>query len=190
MPGQVRSILAFVPVGADGSIWLYNRFGDIHATVDLMGYLIEGEPEATRKGRIVPLVSPFRALDTRSPDFFAQPLPPANAEDWSFEAFVDDVTIGGDPVGPQVGLIGNIAGANLARVVPWAPVSSYLTAYPTGASRPTTANLVIDDGEIVPNMVMLGYGGSASEPYRVRVYNRDGFLDYVLDVSAVVLDDL
>jgi hypothetical protein len=192
-PGEVRSALALVPVGSDGAIWIYNRFGDIDVTVDLMGYLIKNQPENTRAGRVVPLVSPFRAFDTRAPEHFSQPLPPGNAEDWSFEAFVNDVKIGADPVGAQLGLIGNLTGARLARVVPYAGLSSYITAYPTPANsstpKPTTANLTLRDGDVVPNMVVLRYGSNSAGPYQIRFYNKNGFLDYVLDVSAVILAD-
>ncbi len=187
--GQIRSTLAIVPVNpADGTITVYNHAGQTHLTVDLMGYLIKNRDPATRRGRIVPLVSPFRALDTRSPDFFAQPLPPANAEDWSFQAFVNDVKVAGEPVGNQIGLIGNIVGAKLSRIYPWAPVSSYMTVYPSGIEKPLISNFVMNDTEIMPNMALFSFVGSA-KPYEVRVYNRDGYLDYLLDVSAVILGD-
>jgi hypothetical protein len=191
--GQVRSVLALVPVGSDGAIWIYNRFGDIDVTVDVMGYLIKNQDPATRAGRVVPLVSPFRAFDTREPAFGKLPLPPGNAEDWSFEAFVNDVKIGTDPVGPQSALIGNLTAARLDRQYPWVPVASYVTAFPTPAgsstAKPSTANLTLRDGEVVPNMVLLKYGGTTADPYQIRFYNKNGYLDYVLDVSAVILAD-
>ncbi len=190
--GQVRSALAVVPVGSDGSIYVYNRAGETDLTVDLMGYLIKNRNPATRAGRVVPLVAPFRAFDTRSDEHFSQPLPPGAAEDWSFEAFVNDVKIGSVSVGPQMGLIGNLTGARLERQYSWVPTSSFLTAYPTpssGTSKPKTANLTLRDGDVVPNMVLLEYGNAGGDPYQVRFYNRAGFLDYVLDVSAVILDD-
>ncbi len=190
--GQVRSALAVVPVGSDGAIYIYNRAGETDLTVDLMGYLIKNQNPSTRAGRVVPLVAPFRAFDTREDEHFSQPLPPGAAEDWSFEAFVNDVKIGSDPVGPQMGLIGNLTGARLERQYSWVPTSSFLTAYPTPASgtqKPKTANLTLRDGDVVPNMVLLEYGSAGGDPYQVRFYNRAGFLDYVLDVSAVILDD-
>ena len=190
--GQVRSALALVPVGPDGSIHVFNRAGQADLTVDLMGYLIDNQDPTTRAGRVVPLVSPFRAFDTREDEHFSQPLPPGAAEDWSFEAFVNDVKIGDDPVGPQLGLLGNLTGARLARQYSWVPVSSFITAYPTpesGVDKPLTANLTLSDGDVVPNMVLLEFGGDDLDPYQIRFYNRAGFLDYVLDVSAVILAD-
>ena len=105
----------------------------------------------------------------------------------------NDVKIGGEAVGPQLGLIGNLTAARLARQYAWAPVSSFLTAYPTpagpGTGLPTVSNLVIAEGEVVPNMAFLTYGSNGTDPYQIRFYNRAGYLDYLLDVSAVILAD-
>jgi hypothetical protein len=35
--------------------------------------------------------------------------------------------------------------------------------------------------------VMLSYGSDGTDPYQVRFYNRAGYLDYLLDVTAVIL---
>ena len=86
-----------------------------------MGYFVQ-RPDDTTRGRVIPLVSPFRAFDTREAAFADQPLPPANAEDWSFTDFVNDVKIAGTPVGAQLGLIGNLTAAGLGRQYSWAPV--------------------------------------------------------------------
>lgn len=189
--GVVRSALAIVPVGPDGSIHVFNRAGVTHLTVDLMGYLIKNQDPATRKGRIVPLVSPFRVLDTREAEHGQQPLPPGNAEEWNFEDFVNDVRIGSDPVGDQLGLMGNLTGAELQRQFPTTAASSFLVGYPStnAGEKPLVANLTMTDGDVVPNMAMLQYGETDAGPYRVTFYNRAGFMHYVLDVSAVILDD-
>ncbi len=186
--GQVRSNLAIVPLSADGKLWVYNKAGSTHVILDVMGYFVQ-RPDDTTRGRVIPLVSPFRAFDTREPEFFSQPLPPANAEDWSFNDFVNDVKVAGTPVGAQLGLIGNLTAAGLGRQYSWAEVASYLTAYPTPAGGgaqppPLISNLGMVEGELaVPNMVMLAYGAEN----QVRFYNRAGYMHYLLDVSAVVL---
>jgi len=193
LEGQVRSVMAVVPVGADGSIRLYNRAGRTDVIVDLVAYLADGQDPETRAGRIIPLVSPFRALDTRDEDFFNQPLAPANAEDWSFESFVNDVKIGDEAVGPQLGLLGNLTATGLQRQYEWAPVSSFLTAYPSpsdgSTAVPEISNITITEGQTMPNLVLLRFGSTPEGPNRVRVYNRAGYLDYLLDVSAVILSD-
>lgn len=189
--GVVRSALAIVPVGTDGKIHIFNRAGATHVTVDLMGYLIKNQDPSTRKGRIVPLVSPFRVLDTRVEEHGEAPLAPGNAEEWNFEDFVEDVRIGSDPVGDQLGLLGNLTGAELIRQYPTAATSSYLVGYPSTdtGDKPLVANLTMRDGDVVPNMAMLQYGETEDGPYRVTFYNRAGHMHYVLDVSAVILDD-
>jgi hypothetical protein len=184
--GQIRSNLAIVPLSSDGGIWVYNHEGNAHVVLDVMGYFVQRHDDST-KGRIIPLVSPFRAFDTRDAAFGAAPLPSAFAEDWSFADFVADVKVAGTPVGPQIGLIGNLTAANLGRRIAWESPSSYVTAYPSpgtsGGTPPFISNLGISEGEIVPNLVMLEYGADTM----VRFYNRNGNLDYLLDVTAVVL---
>ncbi|HEX6656849.1 MAG TPA: hypothetical protein VF065_02130 [Ilumatobacter sp.] len=189
--GQIRANLAIVPISADGGVWVYNHAGNAHVILDVMGYFAP-RADDTSTGRVIPLVSPFRAFDTREAAFADQPLPPANAEDWSFQDFANDVKVAGTPVGGQLGLLGNLTAAALGRQYSWAPSSSYVTAYSTPAgggaqSPPLISNLNIAEGEIVPNLVMLSYGSDGTDPYQVRFYNRAGYLDYLLDVTAVIL---
>ena len=190
--------MAIVPVGPDGSIQLFNLAGGVHLTVDVLGYMMNGIDSESRIGRVVPLVSPFRVFDTREPEFFDQPLTPGGAEDWSFESFVNDVRIGDEWVGPQLGLFGNLVATDLQRQYPWLSVASFLTAYPTpddnGTAVPTVSNIVIGEGQVLPNMALLEYGSNKLDPFCVdnhcvRFYNLAGYVDYILDVSAVILDD-
>lgn len=191
LPGQVRANLAILPVGADGSITVFNRAGETRVVVDIMGYLLDGTPVESQLGRVIPLVGPYRSFDTRQLDFGAQPLGPGRAEDWSFQDFVDDVKIDGDPVGPQVGLLGNLTATGLGREHAWAAVSTYLTAYPTpppdDQTPPIVSNLNLVENESVPNLGLFTYGGTDGDPYQLRFFNRAGYLDYLLDVYAVVL---
>ena len=201
--GQVRANLAILPVGTDGSITLFNLAGEIRLVVDVMGYLIDDEPVGTNSGRVVPLVAPFRAFDTRQAEFNAQPLGPSRAEDWSFESFMQDVNIDGEPVGLQLGLLGNLTATGLQRSLDWAPVSSFMTAYPTpnggDGKPPKISNVNIVEGDTVPNLALLRYGrnpappgeedGMCEQTHCLRFYNRAGYVDYLLDVYAVVLSD-
>lgn len=198
VPGQVRSSMSFVPVADDGTIRLFNLDGQADVIVDITGYLIKGRDPGTRAGRIVPLRAPFRAFDTRDPEFGESPLGPANAEDWSFEDFVGDVRIGSESVGPQLGLIGNLTATGLERQYPWAPQRTFLTAFPSpadgGNAVPEVSNITIGEGETIPNTVVLNYGSNSQDPacqgtHCLRFYNLGGYLHYLLDVSAVVLSD-
>lgn len=193
-PGQIKPNLVIVPVGADGSIRLFNESGSVDLVVDVVGYLVNGAADTTAAGRVVPLTSPFRVLDTRQPAFGSVALAPGKAEDWSFQKFVNDVSIGGVPVGKQSALIGNFTATGLERPADWfTPVDTFMTAFPTpvGAATapPEASNLNLVENASVPNMALFKYGGDAADPYRVRVYNYNGFVHYLVDVSAVVLAD-
>jgi hypothetical protein len=186
--GQIKANLVIVPVGSDGKLRLFNEAGANHLIVDVMGVLRTGVSPSTRTGRIIPLESPFRAFDTRQGEFGAAPLPAGQAEDWSFRDFANSVTSAGAPIGNQSALLGNLTATGLKRVFPNVGVTSYLTVYPPPA-RPETSNLNIVEGASVPNMSLIRYGTSGSDPYTVRVFNFDGSLHYIVDVAAVVLAD-
>jgi hypothetical protein len=197
-PGEIKANLVIAPVNpATGDVWIYNHAGNTDIVVDVMGYLDTGVDPTLhpREGRVVPLTTPFRAFDTRDPLFGSAPLGPRQAEDWSFAAFAASVNIGGVAVGNQAGLIGTLTNAALTRANPRAPVSSYLTVYPSpgvASTPPLIADLNSVDtsplggGAPVPNMAVVRYNPANST---VRIYNHDGYADYLIDVSAVVLAD-
>jgi hypothetical protein len=186
--------MAIHPLGPDGKIHLFNLAGEVRMVVDVVAYLQRGAPENTREGRVVPLRSPFRAFDTREAEHGDQPLGPGQAEDWSFESFANDVRIGSEPIGAQSALIGNLTLTELQPQYPRAaPALTHMTAYPSPSGGSTTPPLVsnvnIGQGDTVPNLALLPYGTSDPGPYSIRFYNRAGYVDYLLDVYAVVLDD-
>ncbi len=190
--GQIRANMAILPVGADGSIHLFNLSGEVRMVVDVVGYLRSGVSVDTRAGRVVPLIAPFRAFDTREAAFGDQPLGPAEAEDFSFESFVGDVRIDGEPVGAQSALLGNLTATDLRRQYEWAPAASFLTAFPSpgdSTAVPLVSNVNILENDTVPNLALIPYGTFDGNPYSIRFYNRAGYVDYLLDVYAVVLDD-
>jgi hypothetical protein len=194
--GQRRANTVITPIGEDGSIRVFSPYGEIRAIVDITGYLQVREEDTGRAGRVIPLVSPFRALNTRLPEFYDQPLGPASAEPWSFDAFVNDVSVSGVPVGAQQGLLGNLTAVDLSRQYSWVPVSSFLAVYPAGPSGddectpvPNISNVNFVEIDAVPNMALLRYGGDTETPHRICVFNRGGYVDYILDVYAIVLDD-
>jgi hypothetical protein len=190
--GDVRANLAIVPLPAgDDDLTLYNFEGPTHLIVDVVGYLLAGADPTTSRGRLVPLVAPFRVFDTREPDHYGQRLGPARAEDWSFDDFVADVTIDGEWVGDQAGLFGNLTATGL-RPRPdasWVPAQTFLTAYPSPADRtpPNVSNLNLGEDVAVPNMTLLRYGSTAGGDHQIAIYNADGYVHYLLDVYAVVL---
>lgn len=194
---ETKANLGIAPVGPDGKVWFYNSVGETDIIVDVFGYLIKGEPDTSRRGRVIPLDSPFRAFDTRSPAFGNAPLGFASQENWSFLCFADSVTLNGVKLGNQTALIGNVTGTGLERIFPTQPVITFLSMYPAGGTRPDTSNINVLEGTSVPNMSMLrfgtfdedGAGGNPPDDYVVQAFNNDGKLHYILDVYAVVLGD-
>jgi hypothetical protein len=185
-PGQVKANLVIVPVtNADGAIRLYNNAGKTHLAVDVVGYMLANQDPATRLGRVVPLTSPFRAFDTRDPNFGNVQLGPGQAEAWSFNQFVSSVTLDGTAVGNQIALIGNLTGTGLTRYAPTQPVATYLTLYPDGVTRPNSSNINVTEGANIPNMAVVKLGPSAV----IKAYNNAGYIHYIFDISAVVLDN-
>lgn len=200
LPGQVRANVAIVPIGADGSITLYHYQGEARMVLDVVAYVRTSPGDDSRAGRVVPLVAPFRAFDTREPEFQSQPLGPANAEDFSFESFVADVKIGNEPVGAQSALIGNLTATNLQRQYSYAPAATFMTAFPTpssGNAVPSVSNINLVENDTVPNLALLTYGarpapagdGRCEQAHCIRFYNLAGYVDYLLDVYAVILSD-
>jgi hypothetical protein len=187
IPNVTKANLVFVPVGADGKVRIFNYQGQTDVVADVVGYLKSGVDPNTRQGRVVPLTSPYRALDTRSAREGAVALGPGMAEDWSFAEFASSVMIGADPVGKQMGVIGNLTSAELTRQYASRPVASYLTAYPGDVDKPFTSNLNMVEGKLpVPNLAVLKYSAANN---LVRVYNNAGLDHYIFDAAAVVLDD-
>ena len=67
---------------------------------------------------------------------------------------------------------------NVTVTNPAAP--SFLTVWPTGAPRPTAANLNFVAGQTVPNMVVAKVGAAGE----VSIYNFGGDVDVVVDVMG------
>ena len=160
----IKANLVFVPVGTDGKIRIFNDNGNTQVVADVVGYMLGGQAEPTRAGRVVPLTSPYRTFDTRQANFGGVALGPGQAEDWSFADFASSVFIGTASVGAQLGVIGNLTSAELKRQYPSQFAQSYLTVYPSDAVRPTSSNLNSIEGVAIPNMAVLKYGANAHGP--------------------------
>ncbi len=189
--GQVKASMVIAPIGDDGNIYIRNFSGNTHVVVDVFGYFEARPADTTQTGRIIPLSAPFRAFDTRDKAFGSVPLGTGSKESWSFKAFAGSVTMptaaGTVTLDQQSALIGNLTGTQLGRVYPTVPVSTFMSAYPGGVSRPDSSNINVPEGENVPNMSLLRYGTEGGDPYVVQMYNHMGSLHYILDVYAIVL---
>ncbi|MFC1417814.1 N-acetylmuramoyl-L-alanine amidase [Streptacidiphilus cavernicola] len=155
--------LVTVPVGADGSVDLYNRAGTVNLLADLNGYYTNGGG-----GSKLVSTSPARILDTRS----GLGAPKA-------------------VVGPGKHVTLKIAGANglpasgvtavvLNVTVTNPTLASYVSVYPDGQSPPTVSNLNFTAKETIPNLVIVPVGSDGS----VDLYNYRGNADLLADLNG------
>ncbi|MGW6985728.1 hypothetical protein ACWGE1_40770, partial [Streptomyces sp. NPDC054932] len=160
VPNQVT-----VPVGADGTVDLYNHAGTVDLIADISGYYLAGD-----SGQRFTAVSPKRLLDTRDPGL--NPTTPSRPF---------------GPVGPGGTINLNVAKShpdakavtlNVTATNPTA--GSYVTAYPHGSARPTASNLNFTAGQTVPNQVTVPVGADGT----VDLYNFAGTVDLVADISG------
>lgn len=191
--GGVKATTTVVPIAADGTIKLYNRFGNLHVAVDVLGFFEEGVYTDGNRGRIVPLEAPFRSLDTRAAEHGDAPLQGGSKEEWSFDAFVDSVVLnpGADNETsgpPQQGLIGSLVAIDLQPFYPQEAnpaYASFLKLTPAGDEPAVTSNINFFMSTVVANMSLVKYG----DEHVIEAFNRQGSVDYLLDVYAIVLDD-
>ncbi|MEV8098298.1 hypothetical protein [Kitasatospora sp. NPDC085879] len=161
--GQTVPNLVTVPLGADGSVDLYNFLGDVDAVADVFGYY---ESAPTGAG-FVPL-TPGRVLDTR-----------------------DGTGTGGvvQRVGSGRHVSLRVSGANgIPMTGPAAVVlnvtavrpsaAGYLAVGPSLEPRPATSNLNFTADQTVSNLVVARIGRNGF----VDFYNNSGDVDVVADV--------
>ena len=163
--GQTRPNLVMLRVSPQGRIKLFNAVGSVDLIVDLMATFTAGTMDELPTGRVVALDAPLRIVDTRGTSPLAGPGTRVQAV----------------PALPTGGVSGSIAGLVMNVTATRATAGTFLTVYPP----PTvtgTSNLNLVPGEDVPNLVVTGVAGG-----QVGVYNAAGLVDYIFDVTAVVL---
>jgi hypothetical protein len=149
--------LVICKIGTSGRVGIFNANGNTHVVVDVVGYL-----SSTAPGRHFAL-SPYRVLDTR-PDDIA-PMGPAST------TALRVLGVGGVP-GTGVSAVA----LTIAAKSPSA--NTFITAWPGGVARPTTANLNPRAGVDVSNLAIVRVGADGT----VNLYNQNGTLDLVVDV--------
>jgi len=115
-------------------------------------------------------VAPYRVLDTRDGTGAASaPIPPNSSID------VQTTGIGGIPASGV-----EAVALNVTVTQPTAP--SYLTAWPTGVSRPLTSSLNFAAGQTVANFQIVRVGGPGSATGKISLYNAQGLTHAIVDV--------
>jgi hypothetical protein len=172
--GQVIANSDVVGLSRTGAIDLYsNAATDV--VVDVEGYYSGSGSQYT------PL-SPARIADTRcasspQPNWCAsEALPSVNAALSALGAgSTIDVTVAGIVNVPLTA-----TAVALTVTVTVTTAQSYLSVYPTGASRPTASNINWVTGETIPNLVIVQVGSGG----KVTLYNYQGSVDVVVDVEG------
>ena len=165
--GRTVANLATVRLGTGGAVDVYVSGGPVDLLADVSAQL-SAVPVASAAGRFRPL-APTRILDTRS-------------------------GLGGSRPGPQGTLTLQVTGrggvpaaatAVILNVTAVAPAGGgYLTAYPTGAARPTASNVSFARGVTTAGRVVVSVGTGG----RVSIVNGSSGATHLLgDVAGYVV---
>jgi hypothetical protein len=159
VPSLTVPNLVIVQLSPTGTIKLFNSAGFTHVIVDVVGWYDTNR--ATDAGLFTALV-PARVLDTRS----SAPLGPGATNVF---------TIAGKGGVPPSG-----ASAVVMNVTVTDPTADgFLTVFPSGGPTPPSSNLNFVGGQTVPNLVMVGLGGT-----NVSAFNKFGFTQVIYDVGG------
>ncbi|WP_084735362.1 RCC1 domain-containing protein [Actinophytocola xinjiangensis] len=149
--GDIRSNQVTVAVSGEGRIALYNNTGNAHLVADL-----SGRYERTLAGRFTAL-TPRRVMDGYS------------------------VGPRGTTVLDLTGRVPASASAVTFNLTAIRPTSdTFVTAWPAGATQPTSSSLNIGAGDIRPNLVTVPVGGNR----KVNLYNHNGTVDVTVDLAG------
>jgi hypothetical protein len=165
--GKTVPNLVEIALGTAGKLTVYNAYGNTDVIFDVNGYVSAPLALCPPDGLYRALV-PARILDTRA----TAPV----AGNTSIDVQVTGV--GGVPATGVEAVALNLTETN-------ATAGSYITAYPTGTSRPLASNVNMVAGQTVPNRVIvkLGTGG------KVTLYNAYGNVDLIADVNGWFTDN-
>ncbi len=156
-PGQDVPNLVIAKVGNQGRVNLFNNAGSTHLVADVLGYF-------TFDSTFVAL-NPTRALDTRSGLGATGPVGGQQSRDLRV------LGVGAVPTTGVAAVVINVTATESS-------VPSFVTVWPTGATRPNASSLNTEPGVDVPNLVIakVGAGGNIS------LYNNAGTVHLVGDI--------
>lgn len=157
--GQTVANSVIVQLGTGGAIDVFNSAGTTHLVLDVTGYW---DPAALNGGMTA--VQPDRLLDTRDT------VDPLGAGET-----IDLTVIGkaGVPLNAATTVVLNVTAVNPTA-------GTYLTVFPTGATRPLASNLNLPAGTIRPNQVIVAVGDGG----KVSIFNANGDTHLVVDVTG------
>jgi len=161
--GQTVPNLVVVKVGAGGQVDMYNNHGTTHVVADVFGWY--GGPST---GSRYFGLAPARILDTR----IGVGAPTAKLGSGA-SMHLQVTGQGGVPATGVSAVVLNVT-------VTQPTIGGFLTAWPTGVTRPLVSNLNFVNGQTVANLVMVQVGAGG----QIDLYNNNGLTDVVADVAG------
>lgn len=156
-PGEVVPNQVTVPLDSARKMRLFNRYGNVHLVVDLIGYYRNGS------GSDFVAVLPVRWMDTR-PGNGVNP----EGHGITLTGFDSNVTA---------------VAATLTGTNPTA--AQHIKVWPSNAPSPNTSNLNLVPGQTAANAVTVGVGYSTMhEDYAVTFANNAGYADLIFDIAG------
>jgi hypothetical protein len=152
--------LVQVALGPNGQVMIATYAGTVDVIVDVAGYF--SAPTGT--GQLYEPLAPQRVIDTRA----TTPVGPGG---------ILQVQITGAHGVPAAALVEAVV-LNVTVTRTTAP--SYMTVYPSDATRPTASNLNWSAGQTIPNRVTVKVGATGA----IKLYNSIGSTDVVIDVNG------
>jgi hypothetical protein len=162
--GQTSAVLVVVPVGADGKVILYS-LAKAHLIADAAGWFSTAAAASPATGLFHGL-APARLMDTRTSLGGQTPGGGATV----------DLQVTGSGGVPATG----VSAVVLNLVTAGSSASGYVTAYPTGATRPLASTLNFVRKQVVANRVIVPVGTGG----KVSFYNFGGLNPLVVDVTG------
>ncbi|MFJ6670322.1 hypothetical protein ACIQMJ_04355 [Actinosynnema sp. NPDC091369] len=168
VPGDTRANSVTTWVSLDHTVNLYNNAGSTDLIADVAGYYVYDAPTPgtgfATPGRYF-ATGPSRAYDSRNTGgaFYA-----GETRSIDFSSF-------GVPAGATAVAL-NITGVD-------ATAGTYVTAWPSGATRPNASSLNVTPGGATPNGVTVALGSDR----KVNVYNNAGFVNLIVDITGYYL---
>jgi hypothetical protein len=160
--GQTVANRVAVKVGSTGKVDVFNAAGSVNVVADLNGSFTDTTGAAGSKFQGI---QPTRILDTRDGTGGIQGQLSAGG------SLSLQVTGPNGIPSTAVAIVANLTVTDTSG-------SSYLTAWPDLATRPTASDLNWVAGQTVPNLVVVGLGSDG----KLDLYNAVGSTDVILDV--------
>ncbi|MEU4739903.1 hypothetical protein AB0G02_05475 [Actinosynnema sp. NPDC023658] len=164
--GETRANSVTTRVSLPGTVNLYNNAGSTHLIADVAGYYVYADPGTapTAPARYFGK-SPTRVYDSRN----------TGGAFYAGESRGIDFTAAGVPAGATAVSL-NVTGVDATE-------STYVTAWPSGVTRPTASSLNVVPGGATPNGVTVALGSDR----KVNLYNNAGSVNLVVDITGYYL---